>query len=135
MIFDAVIHNIITFAAQNDDIEAIWLYGSRTQNSATQHSDYDIAIAFKNFKLSPTNKLLRPNELAIDWAEQLSMNTDLISVVDINTIPIYLAFNVIEYGEVIYSTKSNRVYKEMDRIRSRYEFELKESKNNDKYRA
>ncbi len=130
MILNSMLEQIVSLAAKNDDIEALWLYGSRTQGREIESSDYDLAIAFKNFNLSPTSKLLRPNELAIDWAESLAVNTELISIVDINTVPIYLAFNIVEYGEVIYSSDTGREFKEQDRIYSRYEFDLKESENN-----
>jgi predicted nucleotidyltransferase len=131
MDLDVVMKKIVTLAAQNDDIDALWIYGSRAQSCEMDSSDYDIAIAFKNFNLSPTSKLLRPNELAIDWANDLAVDTELISIVDINTVPVYLAFNIVEYGEVIYSSDTGRVFKEQDRIYSRYEFDLKESVNNE----
>jgi predicted nucleotidyltransferase len=116
MILDSILEKIVSLAAKNDDIDALWLYGSRAQDREVESSDYDIAIAFKNFNLSPTHRLLRPNELAIDWADDLAVNTELISIVDINTVPIYLAFNIVEYGEVIYSSDSGREFKEQDRI-------------------
>ncbi|SQD80146.1 type VII toxin-antitoxin system MntA family adenylyltransferase antitoxin [Moritella yayanosii] len=131
MVFDQMIENIVSLAAKNDDIDALWLYGSRAQDREVASSDYDLAVAFKNFNLSPMNKLLRPNELAIDWADDLAVNTELISIVDINTVPIYLAFNIVEYGKVIYSSDTGREFKEQDRIYSRYEFDVKESENNE----
>lgn len=131
MVLDPVMEKIVSLAVKNDDIDALWLYGSRAQDREIESSDYDLAIAFKRFNLSPTNKLLRPNELAIDWADDLAIDTELISIVDINTVPIYLAFNIVENGRVIYSSDTGREFKEQDRIYSRYEFDLKESENNE----
>lgn len=43
----------------------VWLYGSRATDFYSDHSDFDIAIAFKNFQLSSTDRFLRPNELHV----------------------------------------------------------------------
>ena len=114
-------------AANNQDIAVVWLYGSRATKNFQVHSDFDIAIAFNNFKLSPIEKYLRPNELAIEWAQALDLPTEMISVVDINQAPAYLAYNIVEYGRVIYDTQTSRVYKEQNRIYSQYEYQLIEN--------
>ena len=114
-------------AADNSDIDVVWLYGSRAQGNCVEDSDFDLAIAFENFELSPTNALLRPNELAMDWALSLGIPEDKLSIVDINRCPVYLAFNVVELGSVVFETGTMRVYKEQNRIYSQYEFQMIES--------
>lgn len=114
-------------ADKNKDISIVWLYGSRATGDASEHSDFDIAIAFNNFNLSNIEKYLRPNELAIDWASTLDLPADKISIVDINQAPAYLAYNIVEYGNVIYQTQSSRLYREENRIYSQYEFQVIES--------
>ncbi|MBL4941385.1 MAG: nucleotidyltransferase domain-containing protein [Colwellia sp.] len=126
-----VISEIIHVAANNDDIAVIWLYGSRAMGSSTEQSDYDLAIAFKNFELSATGKFLRPNELALIWSDDFKLPANLLSVVDINLVPIYLAFNIVEYGEIIYQTKTSRSFKEQNRIYSQYEYQMIESIRNE----
>jgi len=124
---DPSIQKIITLAKNNVDVEVIWLYGSRAKNTANIHSDYDIAIAFKNFKLSDIKRYLRPNELALEWSEVLKLPKKMLSIVDINQSPSYLNYNIIEQGIVLYDSHSARLYKEQDRIYSQYEYQLKEA--------
>ncbi|ABM79880.1 DNA polymerase, beta domain protein region [Psychromonas ingrahamii 37] len=119
-------------AANNQDISVVWLYGSRAADNFKSHSDFDIAIAFKNFKLSVIDKYLRPNELAIDWAIELGLPSEMLSIVDINQAPIYLAYNIIEDGQVIYETQTSRVYRERNRIYSQYEHQIIENAKNEK---
>ena len=116
-------------AKKNQDIEVVWLYGSRASGYSNEHSDYDLAVAFKIFNLSDLEKYLRPNELAIDWAMELDLSEYKISVVDINLVPIYLAYNIIEYGKIIYQQQTLRIYKEQNRIYGQYEYQLIEHKN------
>ncbi|MFY0666356.1 MAG: nucleotidyltransferase domain-containing protein [Natronospirillum sp.] len=116
-----IIEQIRELAAHNEDIAAVWLYGSRSKGNAQPHSDYDIAVAFKNFQLNSLDKFLRPNELAIDWSASLGLPSDALSIVDINLAPTYLAYNIIETGAVLYSEGTSRVCREQDRIYSQFE--------------
>ncbi|NQZ87267.1 MAG: nucleotidyltransferase domain-containing protein [Colwellia sp.] len=129
---EIITNKIREYGLANNDIEAIWLYGSRAQGNENPDSDYDLAIAFKNFALTPANILLRTNELALIWAQKLMQASDKISIVDINQIPVYLAFNVIEYGKIIYALDTIRVIKEQNRIYSQFEFQIKEQQHNEK---
>lgn len=122
IITEYVLSQIITLSEQNTDIETVWLYGSRATGSTSEHSDFDLAIAFKSFKLSATEKFLRPNELALDWSLATSLPEKLLSIVDINLVPVYLGFNIISDGKVIYNTGTARAINEENRIRSQYEF-------------
>lgn len=123
-----ILKSIQELAKMNSDISVVWLYGSRASDHYQKHSDFDIAIAFENFSLSPMEKYLRPNELAIDWAIELKLPTDLVSIVDLNQVPIYLAYNIVEDGKIIYQTRSSRAYKEENRIGSQYEYQLIENR-------
>jgi predicted nucleotidyltransferase len=128
---DLILSGIISLASQHDDVEVLWLYGSRATGGYHTSSDFDLAIAFKNFDLSPMDKLSRPHEIAMDWALILEVPTNLISIVDINTIPAYLGFNVVEYGVILYQESSARSYKEANRIYSQYEYQIIESKRDE----
>ena len=123
-----ILNKIILNASLADDIEVIWLYGSQAKGTAHSQSDIDLAIAFKNFNLSELDRKLRPQELSLIWSEQLNLPDGKLSIIDINTVPVYLAFNVVEYGRVIYSKNSTREFKETQRIFSKYEFEMIEHK-------
>lgn len=126
-----LLDKITSLASEDDDIEVIWLYGSRSQGSYHSNSDFDLAVAFKNFDLSVNDKFLRPNLLTIEWAYELGIEEDKLSIVDVNTIPIYLAFNVVEYGTVLYQADTTRCIHEANRIYSQYEYQLIESQQND----
>ena len=118
-----MLDSIINLAKKLDDIEVMWLYGSQAKGTAHEHSDIDIAIAFKNFNLSDLDRKLRPHELTLIWSDQLNLPEGKLSIVDINTIPVYLAFNVVEYGRVICSKNKSRELKDIQRIYSQFEFE------------
>lgn len=128
---DAVLAQLVPLAAANSDIEVVWLYGSRATNRFHDASDFDLAIAFKDFALSASDKLTRPHELAMDWALILNLPTNIISIVDINSIPVYLGFNVVEHGIIIHQGTSARAYKEANRIYSQYEYQMIESKRDE----
>jgi len=110
-------------ALLDNDIDVVWLYGSQAKGTAHSKSDIDMAIAFKNFSLSELDRKLRPQELNLIWSEQLNLPDGKLSIVDINTVPVYLAFNIVEYGKVICSKNKIRELKETQRIYSQYEFE------------
>jgi len=128
---ESLLAKLIKQAANNSDIEVMWLYGSRAKGSTQAHSDFDLAIAFKNFNLSSTEKFLRPNELALDWNHENTIPEDTISIVDINLAPLYLAHNIIDSGQVIYQVESSRLYHEQNRISNQYEHQIIESKISD----
>ena len=119
-ILECIIHNIIDL----DDIEVMWLYGSQAKNTSHEQSDIDIAIAFKRFNLTELERKLRPQELSLIWSDQLHLPEGKLSIVDINTVPVYLAFNIVEYGKTICSKNKVRELKEVQRIYSQYEFEI-----------
>lgn len=51
-------------AEQNPNIQVLWLYGSQAKGSATEHSDYDFAIAFKHIEKDSLDRRLAPILLA-----------------------------------------------------------------------
>ena len=122
-----ILQALINKATLVDDIDVMWLYGSQAKGCAHENSDIDIAIAFKNFNLTDIDKKLRPHEYGLIWAEQLNLPDNKLSIVDINNIPVYLAFNVVEYGQVIACKNKVRELKEIQRIYSQFEFETIDS--------
>jgi len=118
-ILERIINNVINL----DDIEVMWLYGSQAKGTSHEQSDIDIAIAFKNFTLTDLELKLRPQELSLIWSDQLNLPDGKLSIVDINKVPVYLAFNIVEYGRVLCAKNTSRELKEVQRIYSQYEFE------------
>lgn len=126
---DDIVSAVRVFSSQNQDVDVVWLYGSRANGNAHSESDYDLAIAFNNFQLSDFDKYTRPHELALDWSERLKVATNKISIVDINQVPIYLAYNIVDSGMILYQEPNSRVFHETDRIYSMYEYQKREAMN------
>ena len=118
-----ILEQITSYAFGVDDIEVMWLYGSQAKGTSHSQSDIDIAIAFKDFGLSALDRKLRPQEFMLILADQLNLSDDKLSIVDINNVPVYLSFNIVEYGKVIYCKNKMRELKEIQRIYSQFEFE------------
>jgi predicted nucleotidyltransferase len=116
---------IIELAQQNADIAIVWLYGSRAKGTANINSDYDLAVAFKTFiKDDPLEKRLRPECLALDWQRALGLHDFQLSIVDINQVPIPLAWEIIEPDCVLYCGDESRLWQETQRIQSRMELDF-----------
>ena len=113
---DKLLSEVIELASKNQDIDVLWLYGSRARGDHTDTSDYDLAVAFNTFSLSPYDRALRPELLAIDWRLQLHLSETQLSVVDINLIPIPLALNVIEADHPLLINDDLRFLRERGRI-------------------
>lgn len=118
-----ILEYITSYVSEIDDIEVIWLYGSQAKGTSHSNSDIDIAIAFKNFHLTDIDRKLRPQKLSLILCAQLNISDDKLSIVDINNVPVYLSFNIVEYGRVFYCKNKVRELKEIQRIYSVFEFE------------
>ena len=84
--------NLHLLAKHNDDVDVVWIYGSMVDGTATETSDVDIAIAFCHFPDDPLEQLARPDILASAWMKKLNQFNRKLSIVDINKIPIPLAW-------------------------------------------
>lgn len=96
-------------------IELAWLYGSRAINKQSANSDYDVAVA------------LRPGvtgnfEIVDEIQYKLACGLDVaISMVDINRIPVPLAYNIVAQGKVLLCRSDFRLRLEQQRIWSLWE--------------
>jgi len=114
------IKNIITLAKNNTDVDILWLYGSQARNRANEHSDYDLAVAFKRYIKEPIERRLRPEMLALEWARELGMD---LSIVDINQAPLSLAYTVVQDNSLLFSKNDYRKMIEEQRIMSKWEID------------
>ena len=103
-------------AESDASIEVVWLYGSRAKGTADADSDFDLAIAFQ--ALPAKRAPYFTEDLAFQWMEQVNAK---VSIVDINQIPIPLAYNIIQEGEIIMSTNPLRIHSEQSRVWSLWE--------------
>jgi uncharacterized protein len=116
--------NIIQLANADNEISILWLYGSRANQTEQAHSDYDLAIAFNLYLKDPLENSLRPEKLRLEWCQQLQCDENLISIVDINIIPIHLAWEVVTKSKVLICKDESRLYHEESRVFSQYELDL-----------
>lgn len=119
---------IASLADHTADIEVLWLYGSRAKGTASDDSDYDLAIAFRNFLNTPLESKLRPKELSIDWQYKLNLPEGKISIVDINQCPISLAWEIITANTLLCEKNHIRRMNEERRIISMYELDILHSR-------
>lgn len=120
----SILEQIVNFAQSNSDIAVVWLYGSQAKGSASEQSDYDLAVAFVSFiKDDPIEKRLRPECLAIDWQRDLGLRDFKLSIIDINQAPIPLAWQIIQTDYVLFCRDEMRLWKETLRIQSRMELD------------
>jgi uncharacterized protein len=111
-----IIKAIILRAKADSDVSILWLYGSRATGEAWEKSDYDFAIAFHSFPSEPLERQVRPQQLAMTWAAEMNVDSDLISIVDINLAPIPLAGEILRKGKVLICKDALRLYREENRI-------------------
>jgi predicted nucleotidyltransferase len=119
-----ILSRFTQLAQADPDIAVLWLYGSRAQDQAHADSDYDLAVAFVSFPEEPLQRRLRPEILALDWAQAVHLDSDSLSIIDINAVPVPLAWEVITSGQVLYQDDSMRLYQEEQRISSRMELDI-----------
>lgn len=121
---DSIINCITQFASENNDVAVMWLYGSRADNTFHEKSDYDLAIAFTHFLTDPLDKRLRPEMLALEWQSLLKLDEHTLSIVDINQVPIILAYEIIQYNHVLFCRDEKRLWREENRIYGRMELDI-----------
>lgn len=120
---DKVLQALVALAVENPDIAVMWLYGSRAKGSAAKHSDYDLAVAFRNFRLDPVQRRLRPELLAQSWQDALGLPDGRVSLVDINLAPLPLAHVIVRTGRVLLANDRLRLVREEQRIGSMWELD------------
>jgi predicted nucleotidyltransferase len=116
-----LLNQITSLGEQDNNLAIVWLYGSRAKGTYQQDSDYDFAVAFNTFPDDGWEKRLQPEELKFKWLEKLKESN--ISIVDINNIPLPLAYSIIQQGKVIYCGDTLRLAREENRISSMWELD------------
>lgn len=75
-------------------VDAIYLYGSRAKQTAHEHSDWDIAVLFSDYETDLSTRLLRPQLLEAAIERELKLYNQ-ISVIDLETAPVYLQYSIL----------------------------------------
>ncbi|WP_027852251.1 type VII toxin-antitoxin system MntA family adenylyltransferase antitoxin [Marinobacterium litorale] len=120
---DPTLETLTALAREEPNVCILWLYGSRAKGTAQADSDYDLAVAFNRFPDDAWEKRLQPELLAQRWQDALPKDSKPISVVDINHIPLTLAYSVISSGKVLLAKDTLRLAREENRISSMWELD------------
>ncbi len=75
-------------------VDAIYLYGSRAKQTAHAKSDWDIAVIFSDYETDVTTRILRPQLLEAELERELNLYNQ-ISIIDLETAPVYLQYSII----------------------------------------
>ena len=123
MNFNLLIPKIIQLAKDNNSVELLWLYGSHAKGTAHENSDIDIAVVFKSWEKDVIERRLRPELLAIEWQNKLSLSEGDLSILDMNNAPIPIAMSVLKNGDLLLSKNVSRQLQEQQRIMSKWEID------------
>lgn len=119
---DSSIEIIARELSNNANIAVAWLYGSRAKGTAAESSDYDLAAALSD-SLGADEKVALLDDMQYGLSQLVNVP---ISLVDINRIPVPLAYEVISKGTVFLVKNELRLRTEEQRIWSlwsEYKFE------------
>jgi predicted nucleotidyltransferase len=120
---DPILDAICALVQADPRIDVLWLYGSRARGTAQSDSDYDLAVAFNTFPKDQWDRRLQPEQLCFEWSDALGLQSGRLSVVDINNIPLPLAYAVISTGRVLHVRNGLLLAREENRINSMWEID------------
>ena len=86
--------NITGVIQHHAQVDAIYLYGSRAKQTEHEHSDWDIAVIFSDYETDLSARLLRPQLLEAAIERELKLYNQ-ISVIDLETAPVYLQYSIL----------------------------------------
>lgn len=86
--------NITRIIQAHAPVDAIYLYGSRAKGTAHENSDWDIAVIFTDYETDLMTRVLRPQQLEAALERELKLYNQ-ISVVDLETAPMYLQYSIL----------------------------------------
>lgn len=86
--------SIVQIIKTHAQVDAIYLYGSRAKQTAHKNSDWDIAVLFTDYETDLSARALRPQLLEAELERELKLYNQ-VSVVDIETAPMYLQYSII----------------------------------------
>ena len=90
-----MLKDITNLANTDNEIVLLWLYGSQARGTAGANSDIDLAVVYKTYIDDPIARRVRPELTAMDWCRALGLKEGALSVIDLDIVPIPLAFSVI----------------------------------------
>ncbi|WP_301387255.1 type VII toxin-antitoxin system MntA family adenylyltransferase antitoxin [Thalassolituus sp. UBA2590] len=121
--FDQLLPDIIKLANATDEVDTLYLYGSHAKGSAQENSDIDLAVIFKNTDIDVVARRLRPEILAIDWANKLELPEGSLSLLDLGNGPVPLAMSVLKTGKLLVNKNPAHEFEVSGKIMSKWEID------------
>jgi len=121
--FEQLKQQIMLLANEENDIDALWLYGSHAKGNAGTDSDVDLAVIFKSYIPDILDRRLRPEVMAIEWIAQLDLADNSLSIVDINNCPVPLAMGILQTGQLLINKSPTHEFNSTRRIMSKWELD------------
>lgn len=120
---DPIIQALMRLAQTEQNIAALWLYGSRAREDHHANSDYDLAVAYTDWLDDPLERRLRPEMLALDWQQALKLDDGMLSVADMGSAPIPLCVSVLTQGQLLVDSNPDERMRQETRILSFWEID------------
>jgi predicted nucleotidyltransferase len=92
--YQVFLAKVCHYIKAHEQIDALYLYGSRAKGTANKKSDWDIAILFKKYIKNPLERHLRPQLLQQDLEQALQTQVPF-SIVDLEIVDPRLQWAII----------------------------------------
>ena len=115
---EGILTQIRNLAQLETNVDVLWLYGSRAKGTGPHSSNFDLAVAFHSFPEDEWGLRLPPELSAQSWSDQLNLADGIISIADIDHIPIQLALSIIQTSKILTVKDTIRLIREEHRITS-----------------
>ena len=118
-----MLDDIIKLANDDDDVAAMWLYGSRARNDHHANSDYDLAVVFFTRESDSLERRLKPEIKALEWHQALNVPEDTLSIVDLSSCPVTLGWSILSDGKLLVDKSLDARLRAESRIYSIWELD------------
>jgi predicted nucleotidyltransferase len=118
-----ILNKIIKLAESDNQLDALWLYGSHAKGNASEQSDIDLAVLFKTPEDDILERRLRPELLALEWISSLGLSENSLSVLDMDIGPIPIAMEVLQTADLLINKNPTHEFKSSGIIMSKWELD------------
>lgn len=122
--FESIKQHILHLANNEPIIDTLYLYGSHAKGNANPNSDIDLAIIFSQPEEDILERRLRPELLALEWTNRLSLEENSLSILDLELAPIPLAMGVLKTGKQLINNNPSHEFEVTGRIMSKWEIDF-----------
>jgi predicted nucleotidyltransferase len=121
--FQQIKLQLLELAYSDNDIDALWLYGSHAKGDNGAHSDIDLAVLFRIAEKDLLARRLRPELLALEWCKRCEIEEGKLSVLDLQYAAIPLAMGVLQTGQLLVNKRADHEFQVSRSIMSKWELD------------